>query len=318
MSQITNLVSSERKKRILVVDDTELFRELMQALLEKEGFEVLTSNDGLDAIQKVKHELPNLDLVLLDLLLPQMTGFEVLKQIRAGKMGEGLAVLVITGVFKKASQIEQIKTLGATGYMTKDLKPEEIIRRIKSTLGMEPGISEAAKPILEKVKKEAERPSEKFDRVKLLSRSEVFSGLGPAQLEKVSKNFQEITLDKDEVIFKEGEEGDSLYIIGQGSVRVVKTGEGKEEEVIAILEPGMSFGEMALVQKEQRSATIITNEPAILLKMGKINFEKILESDKEIALTIYKNFVQLLANRLRKTSETLTFSKVLLEELRKK
>jgi len=318
MSQTLNSVSSERKKRILVVDDTVLFRELMQALLEKEGFEVLTANDGLEAIQKVKHELPHLDLVLLDLLLPQMTGFEVLKQIRAGKMGESLAVLVITGVFKKASQIEQIKTLGATGYMTKDLKPEEIIRRIKSTLGMEPVVGEEAKPILERAKKEAKRVLEKFDRIKLLSSSEVFSGLAPAQLEKVSKNFQEITLDKDKVIFKEGEEGDSLYIIGQGSVRVVKTGEGKEEEVIAILESGMSFGEMALVQKEQRSATIITNEPSILLKMGKDAFEKILESDKEIALIIYKNFVQLLANRLRKTSETLTFSKVLLEELRKK
>ena len=75
----------ERKKRILVVDDVEMFRVLMEDLLKKEGFEVLTARDGLEAIQVIKHELPDLDLVLLDLLLPHLTGFEVLKEVRSGK-----------------------------------------------------------------------------------------------------------------------------------------------------------------------------------------------------------------------------------------
>jgi len=99
---------------------------------------------------------------------------------------------------------------------------------------------------------------------------------------------------------------------------VVKQGEGGEEEIIAILEPETSFGEMALIDKEKRSATVITNEPSILFQMKKSDFEEVLNSDAQLALVVYRNFVQLLCARLRATSESLTFSRALLEELRKK
>ncbi len=299
----------ERKKRILVVDDVEMFRVLMEDLLKKEGFEVLTARDGLEAIQVIKHELPDLDLVLLDLLLPHLTGFEVLKEVRSGKLGENLPVLVITGVFKKASQIELLKKLGANGYMTKDLKPEEIIRRIKLTLGL---VEEEAKARRE------EKKEEELEPVKFLAESEVFSGLSQGKLEKVLGKMEKMELDKDRVIFQEGEEGDSFYLIARGSVRVVKQGESGEEEIIAILEPGTSFGEMALIDKEKRSATVITNEPSVLFRMKKSDFEELLNSDAQLALVVYRNFVQLLCSRLRATSESLTFSRALLEELRKK
>jgi len=220
--------------------------------------------------------------VLLDLLLPHLTGFEVLKEVRSGKLGENLPVLVITGVFKKASQIELLKKLGANGYMTKDLKPEEIIRRIKLTLGL---AEEEAKARRE------EKKEEELEPVKFLAESEVFSGLSQGKL---------------------------FYLIARGSVRVVKQGESGEEEIIAILEPGTSFGEMALIDKEKRSATVITNEPSVLFRMKKSDFEELLNSDAQLALVVYRNFVQLLCSRLRATSESLTFSRALLEELRKK
>jgi len=303
--------AAAKKRRILVVDDAELFRAAMEETLEKEGFEVLTAKDGLEAVQSVKHELPDLDLVLLDLLLPHLTGFEVLKQIREGKLGKDLPVLVITGVFKKASQIDQLRRLGATGYMTKDSKPEEIVRRIKSLLGMikdEAG-AKAGEAWLEEI--------EKIDRAEFLGRTEVFKGVDRPLLERVSASLEEVSLDKDQVMFSEGEEGDSFYIIVKGTVRVVKSGEAKEEEVLALLEPGTSFGEMALVEKETRSATVIANEPARVLRMKKDDFERLLSGSRELSLQVYKNFVQLLSARLRKTSESLTFSRALLEELRK-
>lgn len=302
---------SFRKKRILVVDDVEMFRVLMTELLTKEGFEVLTAKDGLEAIQTIKHELPDLDLVLLDLLLPHLTGFEVLKEIRTGKMGQNLPVLAITGVFKKASQIEMLKKLGANGYMTKDLKPDEIIRRIKTTLGIEATLSS----FQEQIRPQAEMEIEQLDPIKFLAQSEVFTGLNQTQLEKVAQAMQTITLNPQERIFSEGEEGDSFYLIVAGTVRVVKTGEAGEEEVIALLKPGMSFGEMALIDKETRSASVITNESCQLLRMKKTDFEKLLKTDSELALVVYQNFVRLLSARLRKTSESLTFSRAMLEEM---
>ena len=130
--------TSARNVRILVADDAELFRNLMKDFLTQEGFEVLLAKDGLEALQTIKHELPNLDLVLLDLLLPKMTGFDVLREARKGKLGAALPILCITGVFKHPDKITELQKLGATGFMTKDLSPGEIVDRIKRTLAEAP------------------------------------------------------------------------------------------------------------------------------------------------------------------------------------
>lgn len=117
-----------------MVDDTELFRGLMEEVLVREGFEVLLARDGLEAFQMIKHELPDLDLVLLDLLMPKMTGFDVLREVRKGKMGQSLPVLCITNVFKNPAEVDNLKKMGATGFITKDLSPTEIVERIQLML----------------------------------------------------------------------------------------------------------------------------------------------------------------------------------------
>jgi len=135
-------VSENKKKRVLVADDTKFFCTIIEDLLKSEGYEVLTAYDGLEALKKAKAELPNLDLLILDLLMPKMTGFDVLREIRKDPNGANLPVLAITGVFKQSSEIESLKKLGALGYITKNSKPEEILRRVKFALGEESGSGE--------------------------------------------------------------------------------------------------------------------------------------------------------------------------------
>ena len=135
-------MSENKKKRVLVADDTKFFCTIIEDLLKSEGYEVLTAYDGLEALKKAKAELPNLDLLILDLLMPKMTGFDVLREIRKDPNGANLPVLAITGVFKQSSEIESLKKLGALGYITKNSKPEEILRRVKFALGEESGSGE--------------------------------------------------------------------------------------------------------------------------------------------------------------------------------
>ncbi len=128
---------SEGKRKIVVADDTAFFRIMLTDLLEGNGYEVITANDGEEALQKVKHELPDLDLLLLDMLMPKMDGFTVIKELKKGVMGQALPILALSGVFKSDDDREMMRDLGVVGYIDKDTSPDEILRRVKLIFGEE-------------------------------------------------------------------------------------------------------------------------------------------------------------------------------------
>ncbi len=130
-------MAEDKKKRIMVADDTKFFCSVIEDLLTEHGYEVLLAHDGLETLKKVEEQLPELDLLLLDLLMPKMTGFDALKEIRKLPGGDELPVLAITGVFKQSSEIEALKHLGAVGYISKNSPHEEVLRRVRYALGEE-------------------------------------------------------------------------------------------------------------------------------------------------------------------------------------
>ena len=87
-------LAEARTKRILVVDDEDETCELLSVILQNEGFNVLTSFDGQDALAKVKQEAP--DLIMLDIMLPRRGGYEVLRALQQGTVGK-IPVVVMTG-----------------------------------------------------------------------------------------------------------------------------------------------------------------------------------------------------------------------------
>lgn len=109
------------KKRVLVVDDESDFVELIKLRLETAGFEVLSAYSGKEALEKLKSE--KIDVVLLDILMPGMDGFAVLKKVR--KDYKGMPVYMITA-FSNEERFELAKNLGASGFIVKtdDLKKE--------------------------------------------------------------------------------------------------------------------------------------------------------------------------------------------------
>lgn len=156
-----------------------------------------------------------------------------------------------------------------------------------------------------------------MEKTEFLKETVLFKDLTTFEVIKVNKATKARTYKSDEVVFREGAIGDSLYIVKSGSIRVTVTEEGREEKVLAILKPGDHFGEIALVDKRPRSATVIANEDSELIQIPAEDFNKLLDSDKEIALKFYKSFVRVLCARLRDTNESLTFSRAMLESLEK-
>lgn len=119
------------KQKILVVDDEPDAVELIAFNLKSAGFEVVTAADGEEALKKARSVLPQ--LIVLDLMLPEVDGLEVCKILRRDMSTRGIPIIMLTA---KAAEIDRVLglELGADDYLTKPFSPRELILRIKRLL----------------------------------------------------------------------------------------------------------------------------------------------------------------------------------------
>jgi len=117
--------------KILVVDDEPDAVELVEFNLKNAGFEVVTAADGAEALKKARATLP--DLIVLDLMIPEVDGLEVCKLLRRDAATAGIPILMLTA---KAAEIDRVLglELGADDYVTKPFSPRELMLRIKGLL----------------------------------------------------------------------------------------------------------------------------------------------------------------------------------------
>jgi len=119
------------KPLLLVVEDEETLVTLLRYNLEKEGYRVTVAKDGEDALLLAREEVP--DLVLLDWMLPLLSGIEVCRRLRRGRETRNVPILMLTARGEEADKIRGLDT-GADDYMTKPFSPSELIARIRALL----------------------------------------------------------------------------------------------------------------------------------------------------------------------------------------
>jgi two-component system phosphate regulon response regulator PhoB len=117
--------------RILVVDDEPDIVALVAYHLAKEGYRVATAATGTEALATARRERPA--LIVLDLMLPGLSGFEVLEQLRADASTTGIAVLMLTARREEPDRIKGL-SLGADDYLTKPFSPQELVLRVRAIL----------------------------------------------------------------------------------------------------------------------------------------------------------------------------------------
>ena len=118
-------------ERILVVDDEADIVALVAYHLAKHGYRVSTASSGTDALDAARRERPK--LIVLDLMLPDMSGYDVLEQLRAGDATRDIAVLMLTARREEPDRIQGL-VLGADDYLTKPFSPQELVLRIGAIL----------------------------------------------------------------------------------------------------------------------------------------------------------------------------------------
>jgi len=153
-----------------------------------------------------------------------------------------------------------------------------------------------------------------MDVAKILHTIPIFSGLNTGRLDKIMPLLERQQVDADQKIIKEGSLGDAMYIILKGSVRVTKTGYDHREVMISSMDAGSYFGELSLLDNLPRSANVTTNEQSELLRLGKENFEQLLEKNKDFAVHFYKNCMMETMARIRETASNLTLSQNVLNQ----
>ncbi len=120
------------KIKILLVEDDSFLLGMYATKFEMEGFKVIMAEDGEKAVRLALKELP--DIILLDIILPKVNGFEVLRQVKAASATANIPVLLLTNLSQK-DEIEQGLKMGAEDYLIKaHFMPSEVVDKIKKVL----------------------------------------------------------------------------------------------------------------------------------------------------------------------------------------
>ena len=127
---------TKAKKRVLAVDDNADIRDLIAFVLRRENYEVSTASDGISGLEIIKETKP--DLIILDVVMPEFSGYDVLEAVRSDKSSKirDIPVLMITSK-SSTDDIDQALELGATSYIVKPFRPAKLVTQVKSLLGEE-------------------------------------------------------------------------------------------------------------------------------------------------------------------------------------
>jgi two-component system, OmpR family, alkaline phosphatase synthesis response regulator PhoP len=118
---------------VLIVDDNPQNVELLQAFLESLPVKIVTAVDGVDALEKVAQHNP--DLILLDIMMPRMSGFQVCKRLKSDPKTKDIQILMVTAL-NELGDIEQATECGTDDFVSKPINKFELVTRVKSLLSV--------------------------------------------------------------------------------------------------------------------------------------------------------------------------------------
>jgi len=120
-------------KKILIMEDERILRELLEKKLQEKNYEVITASDGEEGFMKLKNEKP--DLILLDIIMPKMSGFEVLEKTQKDAQMSKIPVIIVSNSGQPV-EISRAIELGVKDYLIKtEFDPQEVIQKVQKQIG---------------------------------------------------------------------------------------------------------------------------------------------------------------------------------------
>ena len=119
-------------KKIMIVDDEPEMVEMLEMRLKNEGYDVVTAASGEECLKKAGEEYP--DLILLDVLLPGMSGLEVSKRLKENKLTKNIPIIMVTALIGNDAKAKGMEK-GAAYFISKPFDPEDLLSEIKTVVG---------------------------------------------------------------------------------------------------------------------------------------------------------------------------------------
>lgn len=139
--------------------------------------------------------------------------------------------------------------------------------------------------------------------VSFLRSVSLFQDLDDADLQAVLPRLRERRLRRGEVLFREGDPGNEMYLIRSGQVVISKHVKGRVDQVLASMGPGEFFGEMSLIDRQPRSATIQADRDCLLLSLDPDSLERLMKTNPRASTAIFYRMLQVFIKRLRESGD---------------
>ena len=121
-------------KKILIIEDEKIISDLLERKLTREGYSVVITTNGIDGLAKMREDRP--DMVLLDIIMPKMGGFEVMEEMNKDEALKDIPVIVVSNSGQPV-EIDRIKKMGAKDWLIKtEFDPQEVSEKVKKQIGI--------------------------------------------------------------------------------------------------------------------------------------------------------------------------------------
>ncbi len=127
-------MTEKRTKKILCIEDEQEMIDLIRLILSRRGFEIQGANGGKEGLEMIRKSHP--DLVLLDLMMPEMDGWEVYQQMKSDEATKGIPVIVVTAKAQSIDKVLGLHIAKVDDYITKPFSPQELLASVDNVLGL--------------------------------------------------------------------------------------------------------------------------------------------------------------------------------------
>ena len=266
--------------KILVIEDTQEVRENIAEILELDGYEVVQAENGKIGAEKAIKESP--DLILCDVMMPELDGFGVLKILNKNRKTHHIPFIFLTAKAEK-TDFRKGMGLGADDYITKPFDDTDLLQAIEMRLS------------------KSRKANESFDRTDEGLQRFFSEAKGKEELHNLTLDRELRYYNKKDTIYSEGQRPHWLFFIVSGSVKCYQTNEFGKDLITHVYKTGEFFGHNPLIMQSNYIDSCVSLEETTLRLIPEDGFKMLLYNNRDFAA----QFIKMIANQVDDTEQQL-------------